>query len=103
MAGRSHRVQRRRGWGPPGLDAAGTVRGPGSPTALLVSGNSSAPVLTAVHTQFGRGAVGGSSSRFDDHGRISGQLVRNVLAGADPDGIPIRAAPAPICEVDWRG
>jgi signal transduction histidine kinase len=84
-------------------DAAGQVMGPGSPTALMVSENSTAPVLTGVHTQFGRGPIGGSSSRFDEHGRISGELVRNVLAGADPDGIPIRAAPAPICDVDWRG
>ena len=83
-------------------DGAGHVAGPNATTALQVAEASPAPVLTAIHTQFGRGAVGGSSARFDVHGRLAGQLVRNVLEGADPDHIPIRAAPAPSCEVDWR-
>jgi len=84
-------------------DGAGLVSGPNASTAMMVAEASPVPLLTAIHTQFGRGAVGGSSSRFDLHGRIAGQLVRSVLEGADPDHIPIRVAPAPICEVDWRG
>src|SRR5689334_7550263 len=84
-------------------DGAGLVSGPNASTAMMVAEASPVPLLTAIHTQFGRGAVGGSSSRFDLHGRIAGQLVRIVLEGADPDHIPIRVAPAPICEIDWRG
>jgi signal transduction histidine kinase len=56
-----------------------------------------------VNTQWDRGPVGGSSSRTEEHGREGGKLVRRILEGADPDAIPVSAAPAPSCEVDWRG
>ena len=84
-------------------DGAGRFSGPTATTAQVIADGSPAPLLTAIHTQFGRGPVGGSSSRFDVHGRIAGQLVRSVLEGSDPDGLAPRAAPAPSCEVDWRG
>jgi signal transduction histidine kinase len=67
-----------------------------------IAEQSRAPLFSAVHTQWGRGPVGGSSARFDVHGRFAGKLVRRVLAGEKADSIPIQALPAPTCELDWR-
>jgi signal transduction histidine kinase len=83
-------------------DGAGLFTGPFSGLMAEIADRSKAPLFSAVHTQWGRGPVGGSSSRFDVHGRLAGQLVRRVLAGEPADSIPIRAAPAPTCELDWR-
>jgi signal transduction histidine kinase len=82
-------------------DRTGQVLGPGAPTITRVSQASPAPVLSAIYTQFGRGPVGGSSSRLEAHGEAAGQLARRVLEGADPDAIAIRPEPAPTCQVDW--
>jgi signal transduction histidine kinase len=83
-------------------DAAGLFTGPFSGLMEEIARQSKAPLFSAVHTQWGRGPVGGSSARFDVHGRFAGELVRRVLAGESADSIPIRAAPAPSCELDWR-
>ena len=82
-------------------DAEGRYGGPFNTILAAIAERSRAPLLAAVHTQWRRGPVGGSSSRFDEHGRATGRLVRRVLEGADPDGIAIVAEPAPSCEVDW--
>ena len=50
-------------------DGEGKISGPDAPTAQQVAESSVVPDLTAVYTQFGRGPVGGSSARFDVHGR----------------------------------
>ena len=83
-------------------DGTGQVSGPGSDTLTEVAAHSAAPVLAAAHTQWGRGAVGGSSARFDEHGAAAGRLARRLLEGADPDVIPVAADPQPGCAVDWR-
>jgi signal transduction histidine kinase len=83
-------------------DGTGQVAGPGSDTVAQVAAHSAAPVLSAVHTQFGRGPVGGSSARFDEHGAAAGRLARRLLEGADPERIPVAADPSPSCVVDWR-
>jgi signal transduction histidine kinase len=84
-------------------DADGQVSGPGAPFIARLAQASAAPMLSAVHTQFGRGPLGGSSARFDLHGQAAGLLVRRILDGADPDAIAIRADPRPFCQVDWNG
>lgn len=83
-------------------DGAGMFTGPFSGLMEEIAEQSKAPLFAAVHTQWERGPVGGSSSRFDVHGRLAGELVRRVLAGESADSIPIRAGPAPSCELDWR-
>ena len=83
-------------------DADGVVSGPTAPTMAQVVSRSSVPVLALIHTQFGRGPVGGSAASFEAHGRAAGELARRVLEGADPDGIAVRNFPAPACEVDWN-
>lgn len=82
-------------------DVAGQVSGPGAQYIRGISEVSRAPVLAAVHTQFGRGPLGGSSARFDVHGQAAGLLARRVLEGANPDLIPVRADPLPTCQADW--
>jgi signal transduction histidine kinase len=84
-------------------DGKGQVSGPGYPNITRVSMASPVPVLSAVHTQFGRGPIGGSTARFDEHGRAAGLLARAVLEGSDPDLIPVRADPDPWCQIDWNG
>jgi signal transduction histidine kinase len=83
-------------------DGAGNFSGPGTPFMRNLAARSRPPLFVSIHTQFGRGGVGGSSSRFDSHGRAAGVLARSILEGRDPDSIPIRADPAPWCQVDWR-
>jgi signal transduction histidine kinase len=83
-------------------DGAGQFTGPFSGLMDEIAEQSRAPLFSAVHTQWGRGPVGGSSARFDVHGRFAGKLVRRVLAGEKADSIPIQALPAPTCELDWR-
>jgi signal transduction histidine kinase len=83
-------------------DGTGQVAGPGSDTLAEVAAHSAAPVLSAAHTQWGRGPVGGSSARFDVHGAAAGRIARRLLEGADPDIIPVAAEPQPSCTVDWR-
>jgi signal transduction histidine kinase len=83
-------------------DSAGQYGGPYNTILSKINERSPAPLLSAVHTQWNRGPVGGSSSRSDEHGRAGGRLARRVLEGADPDVIPVSAFPVPTCEVDWR-
>ena len=82
-------------------DRDGRISGPGNDLMSRVAARATAPMISATHTQFRRGAVAGSSARFDEHGRIAGQLARRVLTGANPDHFPIQAEPEPYCEVDW--
>jgi len=84
-------------------DGRGQIAGPGSPNIARVAEASRAPVISAVHTQWGRGPVGGWSSRFDEHGEAAGRVARAVLEGRDPDLISVHAEPQPTCEVDWNG
>jgi len=83
-------------------DAKGQYSSPVSPLIPLLASRSKAPLFAAVHTQFGRGPVGGSSARFDVHGRAAGRLARTVLEGADAATIPVRTDPMPFCQVDWN-
>jgi len=83
-------------------DGSGQIAGPGTTTMGQVSKASGVPVLSASYTQFGRGPLGGSAARLDEHGRIAGGIARRILAGENPDSIPIVAAPAPVCELDWN-
>jgi len=82
-------------------DGAGRLTGPGASGVQDVAQHSRVPVLSPIYSQFGRGPVGGSSSAVAEHGRIAGEVARKVLEGASADAIPLIAAPAPACEVDW--
>lgn len=82
-------------------DAAGRISGPGAENLQRVTASSTAPVLSAVQTQWERGPVGGSSARVDQHGTAAGRLARDILEGRDPDKVPIVADPEPSCELDW--
>ena len=83
-------------------DATGQISGPGVPSLQAVAASSNVPVLSPIQTQFGRGPVGGSSPRYEEHGRAAGRLARRVLEGEEPDRIPLHSEPSPICEVDWK-
>jgi signal transduction histidine kinase len=83
-------------------DSSGQTYPPGSDTLAQIAQRSPAPVIAAVSTQFLRGPLGGSSAPIDAHGRAAGLLARQVLEGADPDRLPVRADPAPECQVDWQ-
>jgi signal transduction histidine kinase len=83
-------------------DGGGQVSSPGGEGVARFAAVSRAPVFSAVHSQWGRGPVGGSSSRFDEHGREAGRLVRRVLEGEDAEKLPVAALPRASCEVDWR-
>jgi signal transduction histidine kinase len=82
-------------------DGAGRVWGPGSTALPEIVSRSAVPVLTPVQSEWTRGPVGGSSVRLDAHGRAAGMLSRRVLEGLDPDTVEVRAAPEPVCEVNW--
>ena len=81
-------------------DGRGEFGGPGVGNVARVAASSNVPVFSAVHTQWGRGPVGGSSSRTDLHGQAAGHVARLLLEGANPDDIPIRSTPEPTCELD---
>jgi signal transduction histidine kinase len=83
-------------------DADGRVSGPGVPALQSLAASSAVPVLSPIQTQFGRGPVGGSSPRYDDHGRAAGRIGRRLLEGEDADRIAVRSEPSPSCEVDWN-
>ncbi len=83
-------------------DSTGQLYPPGSDTLAQVAQRSPVPVLSAVQTQFQRGPLGGSTAPIEAHGRAAGLLARRILEGANPDHLPIRADPAPECQVDWR-
>jgi len=82
-------------------DADGLVSGPNTPALVQVASSSSVPVLSPIQTQYGRGVLGGSSPRYDVHGRAAGEIARRVLMGVDPDTIDVKTIPAAACEVDW--
>ena len=81
-------------------DGRGEFGGPNVGNISLVSSRSPVPVFSAVHTQWGRGPVGGSSARIDMHGEAAGRLARTLLEGADPGAIAIESLPGPTCELD---
>jgi signal transduction histidine kinase len=82
-------------------DSDGQLSGPNAPALVQVASSSSVPVLSTIQTQYGRGVIGGSSPRYDLHGRAAGELARRILQGVDPDTIDVRTVPAATCEVDW--
>jgi signal transduction histidine kinase len=84
-------------------DGTGNLAGPSPGVLEHIASRSRAPLFVAIQTQFGRGGVGGSSSRFDAHGHAAGVLARSILEGQDPDLVPVRAESAPGCQVDWQG
>jgi len=74
-----------------------------APAMLQIAASASVPVLSVIHTQYGRGVLGGSSPRYEAHARAAGELARKVLQGADPDTLEVRSLPPPTCEIDWHG
>jgi signal transduction histidine kinase len=83
-------------------DGMGQITVPGQDTVGQVAKHSPVPVLSAVWTQLRRGPLGGSSSSPEAHGRAAGLMARRILEGANPELMPVRADPAPQCEVDWN-
>jgi PAS domain S-box-containing protein len=71
-----------------GEDAAGRHL-PSSETGPMVVGASSVPVYSMFDVYIGHGEVGGYLSSLGEQGKVAGRMALNVLAGAQPESIPI--------------
>ena len=82
-------------------DATGRTTISGDIAAQLAS-RSTAPVYSFYERFMGTGIVGGSLTDFDNNAQRLGKLLGLILAGKNPDEIPV-APPAPtVPTVDWR-
>jgi len=70
--------------------------------AQLLAPQASVPVYVLGGWSLGTGALGGSVVDPEDLGARAGQLALRVLAGADPENIPIDVATKGTPMVDWR-
>ena len=83
-------------------DGAGRTRIPLTTASMIVSA-SGAPFYSSFSTTIGtNGIVGGQMTTYADMGRRAGELVRRVLGGEPPSGLP-KTTPAPSnVVIDWR-
>ncbi len=63
---------------------------------------SGAPVYGPFSTFIGTGIVGGSMPSFEAMGRQAGEIVNELLAGADPSRLSLPEAVPQTLHVDWR-
>jgi len=70
--------------------------------AQMLAPQASVPVYVLGGWSLGTGALGGSVVDPEDLGARAGQLALRVLAGADPENIPIDVATKGTPMVDWR-
>jgi signal transduction histidine kinase len=81
-------------------DGKNQLSGPEVTPLDQIVARSSAPVFSAVQSQWRRGPIGGLSSRIDEHGRVAGLVARRVLEGTAPEAIPVKVASEPVCVVN---
>ncbi|HEV8117420.1 MAG TPA: ATP-binding protein, partial [Thermoanaerobaculia bacterium] len=65
-----------------------------------ISEASSAPVYGFRESAVSQGIVGGVASSIEDHGSEAAELALKVLAGQNPDAIPL-AETSPAARADW--
>src|SRR5436309_984135 len=82
-------------------DAAGRTTIPRDVIIQLAS-VSAAPVYGFYESFIGLGIVGGAVTNFDRNAQRVGKLVARILAGENPDDIPIELSPPALPTVDWR-
>ena len=63
---------------------------------------SAAPVYGFYESFMGLGIVGGSMTNFDRNAQRIGKLIARILAGENPDEIPVEFSAPTIPSVDWR-
>ncbi len=63
---------------------------------------SGAPIYGAVDTFLGYGIVGGMISSWETQGRRAAQIALRILAGENPQAIPIEPSPPAEPMIDWR-
>jgi signal transduction histidine kinase len=67
----------------------------------MVANASNAPVFSVADSYLGHGIVGGDLMSFAEQGRIATRIVSSILAGKQPNEIPIYSAPN-VYMFDWR-
>jgi PAS domain S-box-containing protein len=82
-------------------DAAGQTTISGDIAAQLAR-RSAAPVYSFYERFMGMGIVGGSLTDFDNNAQRLGKLLALILAGTNPDEIPLAPPAANLPTVDWR-
>ncbi len=73
-----------------------------APLAQMVAASASVPVYVLGGWVLGTGAVGGSVVDSEDLGKRAATLSLRVLAGADPESLPIEVESKGTPMVDWR-
>jgi len=63
---------------------------------------SGAPIYGVVDTFLGYGIVGGMISSWETQGRRAAQIALRILAGENPQAIPIEPSPPAEPMIDWR-
>lgn len=63
---------------------------------------SAAPMYSYYDVTMGHGVVGGNLMNRASQAHDIGEIARRLLAGEAPHTIPIPAAAAPLCTLDWR-
>ena len=82
-------------------DATGRTTISGDIAAQLAS-RSTAPVYSFYERFMGTGIVGGSLTDFDNNAQRLGKLLGLILAGKNPDEIPVAPPASTVPTVDWR-
>jgi signal transduction histidine kinase len=82
-------------------DGEGRLFNPRDAASLMASA-SAAPVYGPFDTFIGTGAVGGRMPAFEEMGRQAGQIVSQLLAGAQPTSLRLPQIAPTTLQVDWR-
>ena len=67
----------------------------------MVASAANAPVFGMSDTYLGHGIVGGAVMNFTEQGRLTGQIVSELLDGKKPEAIPIETLPS-MFMFDWK-
>ena len=68
----------------------------------LMAATSAAPVYGGFDTQLGKGIVGGMMPSFEAIGRQTGEIVNELLAGADAASLRLPGVTPRSLHLDWR-
>jgi len=71
-------------------------------SAAIMAAASAAPVYSPYSTHVGTGVVGGYAPSFEAMGRQAGQIVNELLVGADPASLRLPEVMPATLNVDWR-
>jgi signal transduction histidine kinase len=66
----------------------------------MIASAANAPVIGMSGTYLGHGIVGGDVMNFRDQGRVTAQIVSDLLNGEKPEDIPIKTLPS-MFMFDW--